>query len=711
MEHDLFVRAIYRRWREEGWLRGTVLMPMLLALAFIVVFSWGFYLTGHYDVEPGTEQADTANTSSDFQQRLWATLAMFTGAYISLNPDWDPMPPADLSIVGILALTLTLITAGSLLLLSRRVQDFIRVVRSAARLVVIGNGSTAAALVKSSIDRDIPTILVTDSRASDAARATKPSIPIIASGQIESALSTPSARRVIRHAHHVVVATDSDGLNMQLHKRIRDIRSSRRRPRGGSTASATSPIEADDTTIATARPAPKDLVVIHDPEYAQLLRPNSIRGSLPSDEVSCPAENIAEHICHLIVAVITGAKEVSHATVRMIHAQPSGMASDSQPSLAPTIETWVSRLAWSLSFVHGDEGRNDKGPNEFERIPALELVSNNTLGSKDGLLVQIFTGRCPSAVATQALTHHDAADLRIVLADKHLTKGAAELRDHESPGRLNVWIGQEWLKEHAPMNKADESSGPLILVVDPDEVGLDAALVTDDTGTQWARTFDLTYGLMFSRGASTWSVTGWQPGAPMGESTNKLERQRMSAERRKVPSESTPAQRERDRQVAREVRKEISNRYSSKLAAEHMLQLLSERGYELRRWDGDGPPTPPPLSVDDIEYIAEAEHEGWLRRTWTDTSRLRRKVESVSEYSDSGAKDYCYRGLVMLESEADPNMRLRFAANYNRRIASETYPAIAASFGYSIVRLGEPYPGKAPSRRCDRTECPCKKES
>src|ERR1700722_243143 len=135
---------------------------------------------------------------------------------MSLNP--NPVPPADMSVVGVLALSLTVITASSLVLLSRRARGFVRIIHPTARLFVIGNGSTAAALVESRIDSKIKTTLVTDSRASEAARATNPSIPIIESGKMQGALSTPSARRVINHANHVVVATDSDALNMQLHK-------------------------------------------------------------------------------------------------------------------------------------------------------------------------------------------------------------------------------------------------------------------------------------------------------------------------------------------------------------------------------------------------------------------------------------------------------------------------------------------------------------
>jgi hypothetical protein len=690
--------AIHKRLRQKGWLRGTVLLPTLLALAFTVVFSWGFYLTGRYGVE------------SPFPQRLWATLAMFTGTYMSLNP--NPVPPADMSAVGVLALSLTVITASSLVLLSRRARDFVRIIHPTARLVVIGNGSTAAALVESSIDSKIKTTLVTDSRASEAARATNPSIPIIASGQIQGALSTPSARRVINHANHVVVATDSDALNMQLHKKIWDIRESRGRPRGALATSTDVHIEGDDGTISTQSTV-KNLVVIHDPDYAQLLRPNSIHGCLPSSEVTCPTENIAEHICHLVVAAVTGANQGQRAIARVVEVEPISMPRQSQPNPASTIETWLRRLAWSLSFVHGDEGRNGKGPNEFEPIPTLEVVSasNGAFHSIHEPLIEVLVGSRASAIATRVFSQQRATGVRIVVANTHIIKGASELRHYESPDRLNVRTGRAWLDDHAPMNNADGSDGPLILVVDPDEVGLDARLVTDDTGTQWARTFDLTHALMFSGGAGTRSVTAWQPGAPMGESTKKLEAERIRTARFKASAKQIVNRKELDNEAVRQARKEVANRYSSRCAAERMLRLLAERGYALRRWEVDGRPDDPRLSAEDIEYIAEAEHEDWLTRTWTDTSRLRRRVESVSDYSSSGANKYCYRGLVVIESDTDRTDRLRYAANYNRRIASETYPAIAASFGYSIVRFGEPQPPNRPRPRCNRIECPCTEAS
>jgi hypothetical protein len=690
-------RIIYRRWRQEGWLRGRVLLPLLLVLGFIVVFSWGFYLTGRYGAE------------SHFPQRLWATLAMFTGTYMSLNPNL-PVPPADMSVVGVLALSLTLITASSLVLVSRRARDFVRIIHPTARLVVIGNDSTAAALVQSSIDSKIPTILVTDSRASEAARATKPSIPIIASGQIQCALLTQSASRVINHAGHVVVATDSDALNMQLHKKIRDIRESHGRPHRALTTSAGVHVEGDEGAIGRQSGA-KDLVVIHDPGYAQLLRPNSIRGCLPSSEVTCPAENIAEHICHLVVAAVTGANDERIAVLKVVEVDPTSIPSRSQSSLASTIETWLRHLAWSLSFAQGDEGQNGKGPGEFEQIPALEVVAgpNGAFHSNHGLFIEVLVGSRPSSIATRVLSQQRAAGVRIVVANTHLIKGAAELRHYGSPDRLDVRTGRAWLDDQAPMNKADGSDGPLILVVDPDEVGLDARLVTDDTGTQWARTFDVTHALMFSGGAGRRSVTAWQPGAPMGESTKELEAQRIRAARSKRSNKHIVKRKELDNEVARQARKEVSNRYSSKRAAERMLRLLAVRGYALRRWEGDGRPDDPRLSAEDIEYIAEAEHENWLTRTWTDTSRLRRRVESVSDYSSSGANKYCYRGLTALESDTDRTDRLRYAANYNRRIASETYPAIAASFGYSIVRFGEPQLPRRPRPRCNRIECPCNK--
>jgi len=694
------IRDGYRHLRANGYLRGSVIVPLLLVLSFVAVFCWGFYLTGQYDVQTPLFDAhgQPVHTSSGFTQRLWATLGLFTGAYTSLDPAWDPMPPWDISAAGVLALLLTLVAAGSLVLISRRVRDFIGIIRPRTRLVVIGGGRTAAALVSSSIDRRIPTVLITDSRESKAALATKPSIPIIAAGQIESVLSTPSARRVISNAQHVVVATDEDGVNVQLHALIHQIRKRQQKP----TPDEEQTIRHGGTErdLTPGQPVPKDLVVLHDPEYAELVCPRTIHGLLPNREVTCPAENVAEHICHLIVAAATGGAGVSRINVEVIEVETgdsNGLRGLSAPLLKPTIDTWVQRLSWVLDIVRGAEGRDKNGNATYQRVPVV--VQDPKLAE---LRIEILTGAAASAVAKRAFADSDPAVLRIVVANEPLLMYAADLRGPSSTDP-EVVPGRDWLDDGAPMADTNRAGRPLMLVVDPEKVGLDAGLVTDDTGTQWARTFDVTYGLMYSNG--NFSVTGWQPNAPMGDSTTQYVAAALGALGKGASRDERTA-------AARKARKEISNRYSSKLAVEHMLRLLTQLGYQLQYCDGRPPVVE--FTTEEIEFIAEHEHHNWLQRTWYDTSRRwprRPKLEHIVEYSRSGASKYCYQGLKELENiEPLPegvDEPGRYLANYNRRIAMETYPAIAASFGYAIVKSGARAAAADKPKPCRRPECGC----
>ncbi|KUI28927.1 hypothetical protein AU196_14575 [Mycobacterium sp. IS-1742] len=656
-------------------MRGSVLVPALLAIAIAVVFMWGFHITGQFDVETGD------HSSSSNWQRLWATLALFTGAYISLNPDWDPMPPRELSVVGIIALSLTLITAGSLVLLSRRVRDFVRTIRPARRLVVIGDGSSAAMLVTSSIDRGIPAVLLTDTRRSLAARAAEPTVPIIASGEMPSALTSFPARRAVKRARTVVIATDSDRSNMALHTEMRRVRTSGR------------------ASSAGRQPAlgrqPRDLVVIHDSEYAELLRPESLGRVLPANEITCPAENIAEHVCHVIVAAVTGSK-TEHVSVAVIDVESPSARSDPQLNLDRTIDIWVRRLCRSLEFLRIP--RDGVGLADHTTVPRVTVVCGDPpTPSGAGMRIKIVTGATSAAVVRHVLTNRAAADLWIAIADADMTKGAVELRYREEE-RPDVLTGREWLGSPTMKSPTTSDRELPILVLDPADVGLDATLVTDVTGTQWARTFDLAYQIMFSVGGVGSPVTGWQPGAPMGESTRGLERERIRAARRCNGSAED---------AARSARREIASRYSSKRAAEVMLEVLADRGFELRRALDTNAIEAPPLTSEDIEYIAESEHHDWLTRTWTDTSRWPARVERVITYSTSRANQYCYRGLVALEASGETPVRLRKAADYNRRIATETYPAIAASFGYAIVRTSAPESDRHREFACAIQNCPC----
>jgi hypothetical protein len=657
-------RRGFRRWlrdaveavERKGYVRASLVYPLLLACAFAAVFCWGFQAFGEHT----TPKADSNI------QRAWSTLLLFTGSYLSLHREWDPEPTKNISQVGIAALTLTLFTAGSLTLLSRRARDFVRVLRPRARLVVIGEATTAAALVKSSIEHRIKTILITDSRDSVAALATKPSIPIIAAGELQSVLTRPSTRRVIRHATHMVVATDDDATNISLHASIDTMREAQRNPRRGEQEGHLSRY--------------KDLVVIHDPGYADALRPRVIAGRLPDREVTCPAENIAEHVLHLLVAVATGGGHTcKKIAVRVIDpASPEAMDGFSA-DLARTITVWVDRLSQMLRLVDGKMFRTPDGETVTEKVPNID-IGDDAVADAD-LAIEIVVGKA-SDVAVYTFMQQGGSTLRIVITEGELVTFADAMRNCGRSDGSRVVNGREWLAAGAPMAGHKR---PRVLVVDGRHVGLDAGLVTDDEGTQWARTFDLTYALMYSDGG--YSVTGWQPGAPMGESVREVLAESEEAARAQGVWRAETFEMMRNKALKR-----ISDRYSSMSAVENMLRLLDERGYELVRCERDSQGAEVELTLQDVEYVAANEHEDWrTKRTWcARTSVLpgRRYQEYlVAKFSSSGANDYCFQALSELRDRKNvPDERLRFAAEYNRRIARETYPAIAAAFGYRIVR-------------------------
>lgn len=647
--------SVMRVLEQRGYIRASVLYPVALALAFTAVFWWGFVTFNETKSEKVVSVA----------QQAWATLLLFTGSYLSLDPGWDPEPPKNLSRVGILAVSLTLLTAGSLTLLSRRARDFVRVLRPRARLVVIGDNTTAAALVRSSIEHRIRTVLITDSRESAAALATKPSIPIIAAGELQSVLRRPTTRRVIAHASHIVVATDSDAENISLHASISDLREARRYMRKNETQRITSPF--------------KDLVVIHDPRYADTLRPRVIEGRLPDREVTCPAENIAEHVLHLLVAVATGGgPTVRNIEVPVIELpRPTGQSSADQ-NLRATIETWVCRLTQMLEIVDGKLVHDEDGHLNTEYVPVI--IDGNRRDATPDLRVEIIVG-APADVAIAAFAPCDESTIRVVVTDASLVTFAETMRNPDHRRRRRIVDGREWLSAGAPMGGDHR---PSVIVVDGRRVGFDAGLVTDDEGTQWARTFDLTYALMYSDGG--YAVTGWQPGAPMGESVRRVRAEaRSSARDAGIWNGRSIEGRERA------ALKRISDRYSSMHAVSNMLHLLDSRGYLLMRNGGDDDQAACEIDRDDVEFLAAKEHEHWRteRKWWGRTSCFPPKCEQfdASTFSSSGANEYCFWGLTQSQYwEQERVGRLRFAADYNRRIIRETYPAIAAAFGYRIVR-------------------------
>ncbi|MFT4127133.1 MAG: hypothetical protein QM662_13010 [Gordonia sp. (in: high G+C Gram-positive bacteria)] len=692
-------------WHRYGWLRGKFILAAILTMLFLGIGCWGWVAFGKYDVDSNCFPAGMTvpdggvHCSDSVWQRLWATVALFSGTYISLSGEWDPMPPPEVGYVAPFALGLTLFTASSLLLLSRRVTDFFLLVYfrlfRRPRLIVVGDGESAAAIIRSCVLQKIPAVLVTDSRDSVAAHATTTAIPIVASGQLDVALQRYIVRALIRRVGHTVVATDTDGANMRLQERIQRIR-------GRQHVGPVPPTYAGNPglPINADRPA-RDLVLIHDPDYAEALLPLTIRDALPDREVTCPTNNVVEQVLHVLIAIATGGPEVHTVDVTIIDCDDSGRepgdGDHRQVTIAPTLRRWITNLDRGLAVLRSSN----------PSIPTITLASD---GQSSNRQVWLYTGRSASAVATRVLADGATGPVRIAITTADLVEAAADMRTAYG-GRLTVRTARQWL---------GDSAGPAdaVIVVDPDVVGFDAALVTDDVGTQWARMFDLTYNMLFYTGG--WAVTGWLPGEPMADEARDVAArarrhatriQRITARQqaivdggatrasgRSAPGGASPRGGTQhpisvnqpsdpvEKAVFTEM-KQITNRYSSEAAVHHMLYLLGETGYELRKRE----PSAEPLNLAEGvgEYIARMEHHHWFWRRWRRPRYFwqRGELHRVSSYSGTGANYYCFDGLRELSKDEygeTADSGLRGALKYNLMIPTLAYPAIAATWGYRI---------------------------
>ncbi|MFT4187779.1 MAG: hypothetical protein QM621_04285 [Aeromicrobium sp.] len=589
---------------------------------------------------------------ADAFSRLYASLLLFTGTYLPLSDQpWDPSPPPLLAYPATVAFLVTL-TAVAVIIRAVLIQA-IDVVRSFVRfpvVVIVGSDETAAALVRSCVRWKASTVLVTESRDSEAARACSSPVRVVQVRSVEFCDSSPSARRLLSRARHVLIATDSDAVNLGLRRRIRTVRPERR--------------SDNRTTIA----------VLSDPVLTDTIRPERLRQSIPGEDQTCPADNIAEHIVHLVdVALTTPVDDVSDVLppVEVELIDPD----ESTGTVAHTVGQWLTRMSWSRSFLADHQGRpfptNDDG-----RLPG-HLTTSRVLHQPGTRVVRVYAGEDGAANLTAALrdrvSDQTPPDLTVVLADESLALAGYH---SAAPDRPEPMGSEDWLQTPASAT-ARAWQSPQTVIVDPEVVGLDVALVTDDLAEQWARNFHQTYAFMFAADEATSpGVATWKPGESLSTSLPTLERRAVKAGADRAKH-----------------RKKVLNRVSSGIATENMLRFLAEDGWELRRHHSGERPPAPDFPKELVEQIAEKEHEDWRGRTWDDPAwrwpwDRPGRTYAVAHGSASGTHTLSFGELTGSE---DPDL-LR-AAEYNRRLARETYPALAALFGYAIVRRENPEQG------------------
>lgn len=640
--------------------------------------------------------------NSAVAQRLFSSLSMFTGGYVPPEPDAPATPPTRIAWTSMAAFLLTFGAALWVIVevTSKRLSVAYRARRSRPQLVVVGSGETATAIVKSALAQEISTVLIAESSKSQAARVAEGGALVVTVPSVESCTENESVADLLVRAQNVVIATDSAPANLALREKIAPIR---KKEDDQSPKPETEPAETEDFRSLIA--------VVHDPVVADTMRP-AVLTKLTEEDVTCPAENVAEHVCHLIDAATTGKRVVDEETmnrlagsitVQVIPVAPGTSEVYEWPQLAETIELWIRRLSWSRTFLNG--GENAEGL--FNPVVPITIIPADAPLPTDGLNIRIYAGG-PQAVIAKAVEDraalgHSLPELTILVADRSVARGAHNgfgVSTHDE-----IPTGHEWIANKAPM-PAPDSGGSQVVVVDPMEVGLDARLVVDDINLQWARMFAQTYEFIFS---GSHPIVAWEPGAPLGDAVYAEEQRLIAENLAELPLNASADERQHaTEQAIRKARKNISDRYSNRYAVKHMLELL-QSDFDIVRLSRDEQrcPVSPHIPPETVTTMATAEHKHWLLRTWKDRSvrprslrqRLMRHTIELEtfeccSFANSGAQNFTFEELEDPDQagrtiDTATRRRLQSAAEYNRRIVTETYPAIAARFGYAIVRKGQ----------------------
>ncbi|MFT4125868.1 MAG: hypothetical protein QM662_06520, partial [Gordonia sp. (in: high G+C Gram-positive bacteria)] len=416
------------------------LLPFAALAAVIAVGLWTFVAFGHVFPQSG------------MIQRFLATLVTFAGGYLPPAEGPDTTPPTAIAVPSAVAFAITFLAAASVVfVMSRRARNAVRVWRARPHLVVIGSGETAAAILHSAVAHGIETVLVAETEESVAGRIAQGAVPLLTVPNLETA--GPGLVRLLKNSENVVVASESASENLRLRGILRS-----HRPTGS---------DVDEFRSL--------LAVVHDPHLAEVLRPTTLAGSFPEEDVTCPAENVAEHLCHLIDAAATGDRVIAKdTTVRLLVTRVVVQIVDVAATpydapgtalwdhLAETIELWVRRSAWGRLFLQGDE----RADHTFNPLAPVEVIDGSgPLPTANTVTIRIYAGS-PTAAVTAAVGDRiahptDLADLTIVVADlataraaTGLVPGSGLVSAGAGGAAPPVPTGREWLAAGAPMPTA-----------------------------------------------------------------------------------------------------------------------------------------------------------------------------------------------------------------------------------------------------------------
>lgn len=379
--------------------------------------------------------------------------------------------------------------------------------------------------------------------------------------ETDSVLRDRSSKRALSDARHIVVA--------------------------GSTDSASARIAASVQGLGEAR-----FRLVRSAALADALRPTVLR-SWPTTEAFHPGDNVGQVVARVISSLGDGSAQIS-ATAGRAGSSPLRVAvlTYGNSPIVGTITSWL---------------RNSGEAAKFTGDAAFELVNPDEEAD-----IHVLAGEYEQ-VAAEAALRSGAASTQVLLAivTADLQRSVA-IADNSSLYSYSDW------ERGAELTRGD------VLVVDPEQDGLNYHLIVEGMGSQWGRAYDQAYNRLYASHHPGATETRWNP-----EEHGK-------------------------------------NEQSSIAAAKHMLTALTENSYALRKGRAgwiDGPPTPAA-----VERMARREHEAWLIRTWSDVNGQRLFV------SQSSAKAIEFEAL-------DAETRA-----YNSDVVLKVYPALAAMFGYGIAR-------------------------
>lgn len=439
--------------------RTSEKLPFLVTVSvFIVIFVLNL-MAFSYEA-PGSPLLST----------FYSSLSLFLASYVPLPPQEDA-PSSLISVLGMLSIAaFSAVIIVNVFDTARGAWGNRRASRIKDALVIIGSGKNAMGVLRNAT-RGV----------SDATAGQRPAVVLISDFEetgtappsayvVRSSFSTdgltPQARRVIKSARDIIVATDDDALNRQLTQSIgADITSNKSRVVG----------------------------VIGSPRYADELRPPVIDGKLPPTDYTSPHENISQLVSVLVDFI----------------SLDTALGLGNRPDLVVQIDDVDGRsgdLAWAIRLALTRLSRARTSMRNLTR-PRLEVRASHPNPSQEqcpnDVSVNVLVGGNPAEVAAALLAkarQHDASKSNDARPHPPITIGITDVRllPEEQSNDRNMSVltsGVRVLDARKLPGKQDILNGAT-LALDRDAVGLDDKLVLDTLESCWGRIYHNAHGLM-----------------------------------------------------------------------------------------------------------------------------------------------------------------------------------------------------------------------